>query len=184
VFDDRHDRDGRLGDVDDFDGGGASGGFLLLGDVVGGRVGVVAGSGGLGGLLGLVAAVAWVGGTGWVGGHAGDVGGGGGGLGDGVGDDGRTALVADVDGGDGVVLALVAYGLGDGLRLCGYTGLARVNISCRDDSLGRASWVRRVVVCRNACNRRRVFGALSSGRGRFITGVVGNRRSTVSRSRA
>jgi hypothetical protein len=181
VFDDRHDRDGRLGDVDDFDGGGASGGFLLLGDVVGGRVGVVAGGGGLGGLLGLVAAVAWVGGTGWVGGHAGDVGGG---LGDGVGDDGRTALVADVDGGDGVVLALVAYGLGDGLRLCGYTGLARVNISCRDDSLGRASWVRRVVVCRNACNRRRVFGALSSGRGRFITGVVGNRRSTVSRSRA
>jgi hypothetical protein len=144
----------------------------------------VAGGGGLSGLLGLDGTVTWDGGAGWVGGHAGDVGGRCGRLGDGVGDDGRTAVVADVDGGDGIVLALVAYGLGDDLGLCGYTGLARVNVGCGDDSLGRAGWVDRVVVSRHARDRRRVLGALSSRRGRFITGVVGNRRSNVSRSRA
>jgi hypothetical protein len=164
----RHDRDRSLGDVDNLHGGGLGWDLLLLRDVVGRSVGrlvtTVAGSRLLSRRLGLLATVV---GAGWHCGHGrnnGDVGSRGGGLGDGVGYDSWAALVADVDRGDRVGLALVADGLGDGLGLGGDTSLARVNIGGGNNLDRRASWGRRVVLTGHAGDGRRVRSAVDGSR--------------------
>jgi hypothetical protein len=172
----RHNRDRSLSDVDDLNGGGSTWSLLLLGLVVGrsvgglvstvdggvlGLFGTVDGSGLLSRGLGLVTTVA---GAGWLSGHgrnAGNVGGWCSRLGDGVGDDGWAAVVADVDRGDRVTSsALVADSLGDGLGLGGDTSGTRVNVGGGDDLDGGAGWDRWVVLARHAGDGRRVCAAV------------------------
>jgi hypothetical protein len=196
-------RNGNGGDVNDRNCSGASRDFMLLGDVVGrsvdrlvtavagggrlhrllGLLTTVAGGGGLSRLMGLFTAVAWAGRFGWCGGDTWNISGRSVGLGDGVGDDRRTAVVANVDGGDGILGALRADSLGDGLSLGGHTSLARVDIG-GGNNLDR---VRRVVVCRLARNRGRVRCAIGLCAARGRVAVVGLARagcSTVDWSRA
>jgi hypothetical protein len=104
VFDRGNNGNGSLGNVNNLDRGGASGHFLLLGNIVGRRirrlVATVAGSRWLRGLLGLVTTVGWAIGLGRCSRHSWDVGSWGGRLGQSVGNNRRTAVVANIDRGD------------------------------------------------------------------------------------